>query len=181
MVEATGKTRDTRVLVVGIVAALLLVIGVTGSVVYGIRDASDDLNTKALTTNSGDPLISDTERAKVKGVAEQFCLRMDNVDGSDPAGYVKGVKALLTTKLKAAFDQQFGAVQKLETDKSVKGQGTVLASGISDIDSDSATVLVAHDTLATSDSGTVQRHARWTISLRKIDGRWLVDNWDPAS
>ena len=192
MEEPTGNNRSFRtladgvassglLLVAGLVAALLLGVGVTASVVYIHRDSSDGLTTKALTTNNGDPLISDGERAKVKAVAEQFCLRMDDIDASDPEAYTSKVKELLTTKLKAAFDQQFGAVNKLETDKSVKGVGTILASGVADIDPDSATVLVAHDTAVTSSSGNVQRHARWTVSLRKIDGRWLVDNWNPAS
>jgi Mce-associated membrane protein len=176
-----GIAAGGLVLVIGVVSVVLLVVGVVGSVVYIHRDSSDALTTKALTTNNGDPLISDSERAKVKAVAEQFCLRMDDVDTSDPEAYTKNVKELLTTKLKAAFDQQFDAVNKLETDKTVKGVGTVLASGIADIDPDSATVLVAHDTAVTSSSGDVQRHARWTVSLRKINGRWLVDNWNPAS
>jgi hypothetical protein len=177
----TGQGRGPATLAVGIVAALLLVLGVTASIVYAVRDSSDNLTSSALWTNSGDPLISDADRAKAKAVAEQFCLRMDDVDASDPDGYTAKVKELLTTKEKAAFDQQFNAVLKLETDKTVKGVGTILVSGIADIDSDSATALVAHDTLVTSSSGTVQRHARWTVSLRKVNGRWLVDNWNPAS
>jgi hypothetical protein len=181
MEASTGKSRGPATLAAGIIAGVLLAIGITGSIVYGVRGASDTLTTSALWTNNGDPLISDTQREKAIAVADQFCLRMDNLDGSDPDGYTKRVKQLLTTKLKAAFDEQFDAVQKLQTDTSVKGQGTILASGISDIDPDSATVLVAHDTLVTSASGNVQRHARWTVTLRKIDGRWLVDNWDPAS
>ena len=181
MEAPTGNGRGSVTLAAGIVAALLLAIGVTGSVVYAVRDAHDDLTTKALTTNNGDPLISDAERAKVKAVAEQFCLRMDDVDASNPEAYTKKIKAMLTTKLKAAFDEQFGAVQRLETDKTVKGVGTILASGVADIDPDSATVLVAHDTTVTSKDGNLQRHARWTVSLRKVDGRWLVDNWTPAS
>jgi len=181
MEEPTGENRRAGLLVAGVVASLLLALGVVSSVVYIHRDNSNDLTTRALTTNDGDPLISDSERAKVKAVAEQFCLRMDGVDASNPDAYTARVKELLTTKLKAAFDQQFGAVNKLETDKTVKGVGTVLASGVADIDPDSATVLVAHDTAVTSSSGNVQRHARWTVSLRKVDGRWLVDNWNPAS
>jgi Mce-associated membrane protein len=181
MEDPTGTSRRPTLLIVGIIASVLLALGVTGSIVYGVRASSDSLTTKALTTNNGDPLISDSERARVKAIAEQFCLRMDDVDGSDPDGYTKRVKELLTTKLKAAFDQQFGAVQKLDTDTTVKGVGTILASGIADIDPDSATVLVAHDTAVTSSSGNVLRHARWTVTLRKIDGHWLVDNWNPAS
>jgi hypothetical protein len=181
MEARTGTSRGTTVLVVGVVAALLLALGVTGSIVYGIRDAGDTLTTKALTTNSGDPLISDTERHQAVAVAEQFCLRMDGVDGSDPESYVKKVSELLTTKQKTKFTAEFEAFQKLGVDNTLKGTGTILASGLSDIDPDSATVLVAHDSSVVAKTGTTQRHYRWSVTLRKVGGRWLVDDFTQVS
>jgi hypothetical protein len=181
MEAPTGNTRGSATLAVGIVAALLLALGITGSIVYGVRDASDTLNTKALTTNNGDPLISDTERHQAVAVAEQFCLRMDGVDGSDPDGYVKKVSELLTTKQKTKFEQEFTDFQKLGVDKALKGTGTILASGLSDIDPDSATVLVAHDSSVVATTGTTQRHYRWSVSLRMVGGHWLVDDFTQVS
>lgn len=182
MTEApTGKGRGTTTLALGILAAVLLFVGVFGSIVYGVRDAGDDLTTSALTSNNGDPLISETETAKAEGVAEQFCLRMDAVDGSDPDGYVKKVEQLLTTKQKTKFAQEFTAFQKVGMDPNLKGTGNVLASGVSDIDPDSATVLVAHDSTVVNKDGTTQRHYRWTVNLRKVSGRWLVDDFTPVS
>ena len=168
-------------LVVAAISALLLAAGIGLSVLYGVRASSDTLNSKALTTNNGDPLISSSEQAKAVGVAEQFCLRMDNVNGSDPAGYVKKVSQLLTTKQKTKFTQEFGDFQKLGVDPDLKGTGTVLASGLSEIDPDSATVLVAHDSAVVTKTGTTQRHYRWSVGLRKVNGHWLVDDFTPVS
>jgi len=132
-------------------------------------------------SNSGQPIPSDSDKHKAVAVAEQFCLRMDGVDGSDLAGYKKRVSELLTTKQKAKFTSEFANFEKLATDKTIKGTGTVLASGLSDIDSDSATVLVAHDSSVKASSGTTERHYRWTVALRKVQGRWLVDDFTPVS
>jgi hypothetical protein len=114
-------------------------------------------------------------------VAEQFCLRMDAVDASDVDGYKKRVGQLLTTKQKAKFESQFAQFKSLGLDPKLKGSGTILASGLSDIDSDSATVLVAHDSSVTDSSGTSERHYRWTVALRKVHGDWLVDDFTPVS
>ncbi|RNL81050.1 hypothetical protein [Nocardioides marmorisolisilvae] len=177
----TGTSRRSSTLTAGVVAALLLALGVALSIMWGVRDAGDDLTSKALTTNNGDPLISDTQRHEAVAVAEQFCLRMDGVDGSDPDGYVKKVSELLTTKQKTKFTQEFADFQKLGVDKKLKGTGTILASGVSDIDPDSATVLVAHDSSVVAETGTTQRHYRWSVSLRKVDGHWLVDDFTQVS
>jgi hypothetical protein len=120
-------------------------------------------------------------RGKVKATAEQFCLRVDDFDGADPDGYRKSVVALLTTKYKADFDNSFAQVEKLGIQAGQKGQGVVKASGIQDIDSDSATVLVAHDNTITTSEGTIQRHHRWSVSLVKVGSRWLVDNFVQVS
>jgi len=121
-------------------------------------------------------------RSRVIATAEQFCLRVDGFDGSDPDGYQKSVTQMLTTKYKAAFDTQFEQIEKLGIQAGQKGKGTIVASGIADIDDDSASVLVVHDNAITeSGKATTQRHSRWTISLVKVGGKWLVDDFTPAS
>ena len=126
-------------------------------------------------------IASETEQHEVVAVAEQFCLRMDAVDGSDPDGYKKQVSQLLTTKQKAQFASEFSQFEKVEVDKTLKGTGTILASGLSDMDGDSATVLVAHDSSVKGAAGTTERHYRWTVALRKVHGDWLVDDFTPVS
>lgn len=132
-------------------------------------------------SNGGRPIPTDAERHKVVAVAEQFSLRMDGVSGDDPDGYVKKVGELLTTKQKAKFTQEFADFQKLGVQKGLQGTGTILASGLADMDDDSATVLVAHDSTVKASDGTTQRHYRWTVTLRKVDGKWLVDDFSPVT
>ena len=156
----------------------VLSVAVAGVLLYRTSHPTDAPFTLS---NSGQPIPSDSDKHKAVAVAEQFVLRMDGVDGSDLEGYKKRVSELLTTKQKAKFTSEFANFEKLTTDKSIKGAGTVLSSGISDIDSDSATVLVAHDGSVKASSGTTQRHYRWTVALRKVHGSWLVDDFTPVS
>jgi hypothetical protein len=132
-------------------------------------------------SNSGQAITPDSERHAAVAIAEQFCLRMDGVDGSDVDGYKKRVSELLTTKQKAKFTSQFAEFEKVGVDKTLKGEGTILSSGVADIDQDSATVLVVHDSTVKATSGTTERHYRWTVSLRKVHGDWLVDDFTPVS
>jgi hypothetical protein len=117
----------------------------------------------------------------VVAVAEQFCLRVDAFNGDDPAAYKKLVTEMLTTKYKKAFDTEFAAIQQLGIQKGQTGKGTIVASGVGDIDEDSASVLVVHDNTITSDAGTTERHSRWTVNLVKVGGTWLVDDFTPVS
>jgi len=132
-------------------------------------------------SNSGQAITAESDRHAAVAVAEQFCLRMDGVDGSDVDGYKKRVSELLTTKQKAKFTSEFAQFEKVGVDKALKGEGTVLSSGVADIDQDSATVLVVHDSTVKASSGTTERHYRWTVSLRKVHGDWLVDDFTPVS
>lgn len=134
------------------------------------------------------------DRGAALQAAEQFALRMDAFDGANLTAYTKSVEPLLTDKEKTVFTQQLqqfaqlydqvqkasqGAKGKQDAKKPQPGTGSIVMAGVSDIDTDSATVLVAHDSTI---PGTAQKlHSRWTISMRKIDGKWLVDSFTPVA
>ena len=172
----TGTTRG--LIALGLVVLTALGVLVAGVLVYRAYHPTDE---PLSLSNSGQPIPSDSERHEVVAVAEQFCLRMDAVDASDLDGYKKKVSELLTTKQKAKFDETFAQFANLGISQDLKGKGTILASGVSELDDDSATVLVAHDSTLTEPSGTTDRHYRWTVTLRKVDGDWLVDDFTPVS
>jgi len=172
----TGTTRG--LIALALMLATVLSVAVAGVLVYRSSHLTDE---PFSLSNSGQPVVGDAERHQVLAIAEQFCLRMDALDASDLSGYKKRVSQLLTTKQKAKFDTEFDQFQKLSLDPKLKGTGTILASGLSDIDQDSATALVAHDSSVTDSSGTNERHYRWTVALRKVHGRWLVDDFTPVS
>ena len=126
-------------------------------------------------------LPSDQARREATATAEQFALRMDDISGSNFDAYVKRINQLLTTKAKAKNSKTFDVIRKSYTAAKVQGTGKVLISGIADLDSDSATVLVAHDASVKTTQGNLQHHYRWTVDLVKVGGKWLVDNFAPVN
>ena len=50
--------------------------------------------------------------------------------------------------------------------------------GVASMDDDSAEVLVVSDANRTANGQKVLRHWRWQIHLVKVDGQWLVDDFD---
>lgn len=122
------------------------------------------------------------DRADAVAVAEQFTRRMDNYDTAHFDRYTKSVSQLLTTKARTDFDAQYKSYQQqLSQGRSVSSTGKVLMTGVGDSDSDSATVLVVHDVTAKSGKATVVHHYRWTVSMVKVNGRWLVDDFSSVS
>lgn len=162
---------------------MLVVLTALGVVIAGVLlyRASHLTDKPFSLSNSGQVITSDSDRHAAVALAAQFCLRMDAIDGSDVDGYKKRVAQLLTTKQKAKFTSQFAEFEKVGVDKSLKGEGTILSSGVADIDQDGCAVLVVHDSTVKATSGTTERHYRWTVSLRKVHGSWLVDDFTPVS
>ena len=121
------------------------------------------------------------ERAAAATVASQFALRMDKVDGAKFEEYIKGVNELLTTKARTKNSQVLDALEQSYAAAKVKGEGQVLMTAVGDADSDSATVLVVHDASVSTSQGDIEHHYRWTVDVVKVDGTWLVDDFNPVN
>lgn len=176
MTEApTGNARSWTALVV-VALTLVVGLGAVATLVVGHQRSGSWF------TVGEQARVPDQEvRSRVTATAEQFALRVDDFDGSKPDAYRKSVTAMLTTKYKAEFNSQFEQIQKLGIQAGQKGKGVVRASGLQDIDADSATVLVVHDNTITSAQGTTERHFRWAVDLVKVGGKWLVDDFTQVS
>ena len=146
---------------------VVLVLAVVAAVWFGLKTKSDQDAQK--------------DRAAASNVASQFALRMDKVDGTAFDAYVKGVNQLLTTKAKTKNSKSFEAIKKSYETAKVKGSGKVLLTGVGDSDGDSATVLVVHDASVTTTQGDIEHHYRWSVSLVKVNGSWLVDDFNPVT
>jgi len=160
------RRRPGRRGLAGIAAVLfvLLVAGTAFAVVLATRVSSFDQQQR--------------DQADALAVAEVFTRRMDNYDTAHFARYTESVKALLSTKAKAAFDEQYKSYeQQLSRGRSVSSTGKVLMAGVGESDSDSATVLVVHDVTAKSGKASVVHHYRWNVKLVKVGARWLVDDF----
>ncbi|MET0997554.1 MAG: hypothetical protein ABWX73_02465 [Marmoricola sp.] len=166
-----------------VLAGVLVVLLVLSLVACGyLAYRLSHLNDEPLNPLSGAPAApGDKDRKQATAVAEQFALRMDKVDGTKFDDYVKSVNQLLTTKAKTKNTQVFDVMEKSYAAAKVRGTGKVLVSGVADLDDDSATVLVAHDASVTTTQGQIEHHYRWNVSLAKVDGKWLVDDFEPVN
>lgn len=171
-----GSRRRTVLTVLLLALVLWLLAALVAAGYVGYRLASTG------TGPFSDPGLSDAAaRSEVTSVAEQFTLRMDNVDASDFDGYVEGVNEMLTTKAKAENKESLEVMKQTYEAAEVKGQGEVLVTGISEISDDEATVMVAHDAEVTTARGDIEHHYRWSVDLVRVDGEWLVDGFTPVS
>jgi hypothetical protein len=173
-----GGSRVRAVLAAVLIPVLVLGVVAAAYLTYRLKHPDE----QPLNPVSGSAALpSDQARREATATAEQFALRMDDISGSDFDAYVKRINQLLTTKAKAKNSKTFDVIRKSYTAAKVQGTGKVLISGIADLDSDSATVLVAHDASVKTTQGNLQHHYRWTVDLVKVGGKWLVDNFSPVN
>ncbi|WP_158604338.1 hypothetical protein [Nocardioides mangrovicus] len=117
------------------------------------------------------------DRTAAVNAAEQFTLRLDAVDYKDLDGYSKRLRALLTPKMRSDFSDSFKTFTQAYQAIQISSKGSVRAAGVQDIDADSATVLVIHDVTVTTKSCVQPPYKRMSVDLRKIGGKWLVDDF----
>lgn len=148
----------------------------------------------ALLISRGGSGSSETQSAREEVMAqtEQFMLRMGSYgpDLLDDQGampdYREKVREVITPKFAASFDEQAGAAEQLVAQAGVERVPDVFATGVTSIDADSASTLVAG---SFSDSYTVKDKQieqepipfRLQIKLVKVEGEWLVDDFDPVT
>lgn len=120
-------------------------------------------------------------RADVARVAETFVVQFNTYDTESIDGYADSMNELLSTSARTAFESQFEDITKLIQETGLESEGKVLASAVAALDDDSSQVLVVADAEATSQAGPVQRHFRWEVSLVKVDGTWLVDDFSAVA
>jgi hypothetical protein len=149
------------------VLAVLLVAAVAAAVWLGLK-------THAASQERDD-------RAAAANVASQFALRVDTFDGKDMDSYGKSVQGLLTTKYKSEFEKQFAPFKQVYAKAQASSTGKVLMTAVGSYDPDSASVLVVHDGSVKSKLGSQVRHQRWAVDLVKVDGKWLVDDFNPVN
>ena len=157
--------------------ALLASVGVCVWLLAGRRGEADDLQ---------------QQREQVMAQTRQFLLRMgtygpDLLDdqGAMPA-YRDQVGEVITPKFKASFEKEAGVAEQLVAQSQAARVAEVFATGVSDVDPDSATALVAGtftDTYVVKDEPVEGEPVpfRIEVSLVRIDGDWLVDDFTPLT
>ncbi|GGF43289.1 hypothetical protein GCM10011519_16460 [Marmoricola endophyticus] len=143
--------------------AVLLVAGVAVGAVMFTRERSDQSAVE--------------DRQDAMDVAQQFTLRLDALNYKDLDEYQERVGELLTTKMKSDFTKNYDQFGKVLQAIQITSKGEIRASGVQDIDDDSATVLVIHDVAVTSKGCVQPPYKRMQVSLQKVKGKWLVSDF----
>ncbi len=164
-----------RVAVLGVlVVALLASCGTLIWLLAGRRGEAEDLQ---------------REREAVMAQTGQFMLRMGTYgpdlldDNGQMPDYRNRVKQVITPKFATSFEKQAGTAEQLVAQAGVSRKAEVFSTGVSAIDSDSATALVAGTFTDTYKKGGQQEPIpfRIQVSLVKTDGKWLVDDFTPVT
>ena len=136
------------------------------------------------------------EREQVMSLTDQFVKRLgtyspDMLDdsGQMPA-YREQVRAVITPKFAADFDEQVATAEQLVAQGAITRTADVFATAVSSIDDDSARVLVAgaftdsYEQGSGDEARTIDQEPlpfRFTVDLVMIEGEWLVDDFTPVS
>ena len=178
--EAGSSSANLRVVLVGVlVVALLASTGVLVWLLAGRRGQAEDLQ---------------HEREAVMAQAEQFMLRVNTYgpDLLDDKGqmpkYRDLVEEIITPKFQTSFEGGVTAAEQSVQQAGVGRTAEVFATGVSSIDSDSATALVAGSFTNSYPQGKADGRVlddpapfRVEVTLVKSDGKWLVDNFSPVT
>ena len=108
-------------------------------------------------------------------------MQVNNYDAGSIDDYQETVRSLLTTKFAGEFEKAMGDIVTSVNEAQMSSQGKVLTSAVASVDPDSAEVLVVADANVKTVFDTRARHFRWEVSLVKVDGTWLVDNFTPVA
>jgi hypothetical protein len=172
--EQSGSATFRVVLLGVLVVALLASCGTLIWLLAGRRGEADDLQ---------------RERESVMAQTDQFMLRMGTYgpelldDKGQMPEYRSRVEAVITPKFATSFEKQAGTAEQLVAQAGVSRTADVFATGVSTIDSDSATALVAGTFTDSYQKGGRQEPIpfRISVSLVKTDGKWLVDDFTPVT
>ncbi len=186
--ESTGAPRATRfrAVLLGLLAVALVVVGATA---YHLGSSR---HVRPFAGGAADQ--AQTDREAVMAQTQQFVLRLNTYGPSmlDGQGqmptYRSRVKEVITPKFAVSFDQSVAVAEQSVKNYGLHRTCAVFATGVELLDSDTAQVLVAGSFTQTARDRKGKEVPtgepapfRLRVSLDKIGGRWLVDDYQPVT
>jgi hypothetical protein len=190
--DATGATPAARfrlVLLVGLVVAL-----VATALWVSTLLAHRQVTVFGRVIGTDDASVVQSDREAAMAATEQFVLRVNTYGpklldsrGRMPA-YRSRVKQVITPTFAVSFDQSVAVAEQSVKTYGLDRTCTVSATGVEVIDPDSARVLVAGSISQTVLNRRGKRVStgepspfRLRVTLDKVDGKWLVDDYRPVT
>lgn len=132
------------------------------------------------------------ERDEVMSRTRQFMLRMgtygpDQLEEGQLPEYRELVTEVITPKFATTFEQSVTTAEQIVAQAGVSRESEVFSAGVSTIDADSATALVAGtftDSYPDRDGALQPQEPvpfRIEVTLVKTEGEWLVDDFTPVT
>ena len=187
--EPAGPTPSRSLRLTLLVALLVMLLAATAAVVY----LASTRPVPALGIG-GDQAALQSERESVMAQAEQFMLRIntygpDLLEGDTMPKYRDLVEEVITPKFAADFEKNAPLAEATVKQAQVGRSAKVYSTGVSAIDDDSATALVAGSFTQSypASEGSEDRVEtdpapfRVQVTLIKTKGRWLVDDFTPLT
>lgn len=174
-----------RVVLLGVLSAVLVVALVASAVIGGLMASG----------TVGDPGEVQEEREAVMAQARQFMLRLntygpDQLEGEQMPEYRELVAAVMTPKFRTSFEEGVVAAEQTVLEARVGREAEVFSAGVSDLEGDKATALVAGAFTSSyprdaedPDGPRVDDEPvtfRVQVELVRTEGEWLVDDFDPV-
>jgi hypothetical protein len=196
--EVTTETEEPtapRAALFRLVLFVLLALALVASIVaVPVLLAHRQVTVFGATFGTDDAAVVQADREAAMAETEQFVLRVNTYgprlldsQGQMPA-YRSRVKGVITPKFAVSFDKNVSVAEKSVKTYGLDRTCAVFATGVEVIDSDSAQVLVAGSISQTVLNRKGKRVStgepspfRLRVSLDKIDGRWLVDDYQPVT
>lgn len=144
-------------------AVVLLVV----AVVLALR-VGDDQGAQASRAQS--------DRAEVLGVARQQAANLTSLSSEDFEGDLSRIQALSTGAFKKDLDSTLATLRQTLSASTFEQSSVLIDSGVSELDGDRASVLLALDQTVRSGERSRTDALRLQLDLLRTDGTWLVDN-----
>ena len=157
------------------IAAFLALVVVVAAVVLVLEVTSLRPRAEAAGTDQA-------ARSAATRAAERFTVQVNTYDAASMDRYQRSMNTMMSPKFQTDYKKVIEQLSSTIKQAKVRSKGEVLASAVASLDADSAQVLVVSDaSVRTVFDPNVARHFRWEVSLVKINGRWLVDDFSPVA
>lgn len=172
--ERTGGTKGISPRLAWGIATVLAVLSLVAGVLIVLEVVS-------LRPRYDEVKAEQQSRADVVRAAERFTVQVNNYGVDTIDGYQQSITPMLSPKFKGEFDKAMQDIVASVKQAKMSSKGQVLTSAVASVDPDSAQVLVVADSQVKTVFDTRARHFRWQVSLVRLDGKWLVDNFTPVA
>jgi hypothetical protein len=191
----TGEPSAPRAALFRLVLLALLVLGLVATLVWiPVLLAHRQVDVLGTTVGNDDAAAVQADREAAMAATQQFVLRVNTYgpklldsNGQMPE-YRSLVKQVITPKFAVSFDKSVSVAEQSVKTYGLDRTCAVFATGVEVIDTDSAQVLVAGSISQTVLNQKGKRVLagepspfRLRVSLDKIDGSWLVDDYQPVT